>query len=283
MQRTQRASKAKETLRIIESGQYTADGNEVRIADELRDSLSGTVYYREEDFEQIFAKTGPVAASGGFDTILRVENCSVLAGAEELIQKGGRVGCLNFASARNPGGGFLNGALAQEESLAMSSTLYAAQAAHFDFYEYNRGRRTLLYSDRMIYATDTIVFRDEKGELLESPYRIDILTSPAVNVGAIRNTQPEELPEVESATLARLDKLLALFLHHGATRLLLGAWGCGVFRNDPAQMAAWFAKYLGPGGKYARCFEEVLFAVFDRSDEGKNIRPFQEVFAIHTT
>jgi uncharacterized protein (TIGR02452 family) len=282
MQRTQRASKAKETLGIIESGHYTKDGRQVSISDKLADSLKASIYYKEEDFDSILPKTAAEAAAGTFETIIRVENCSVLAGAEDLIRKGGRIGCLNFASARNPGGGFLNGALAQEESLAMSSTLYAAQSANFGFYEYNRGRHTLLYSDRMIYATDAVVFRDEKGEFLETPYQIDILTSPAVNVGAIRNTQPEELAYVESVMLERMDKVLALFLHHGATRILLGAWGCGVFRNDPAQMASWFASYLAPGGKYARCFEEVLFAVYDRSENSQNVRPFQDAFSIQT-
>jgi uncharacterized protein (TIGR02452 family) len=47
--------------------------------------------------------------------------------------------------------------------------------------------------------------------------------------------------------------------------VVLGAWGCGVFRNDPAQVADAFRTLLGPGGRFARSFEHVVFGVLDRT------------------
>jgi len=47
---------------------------------------------------------------------------------------------------------------------------------------------------------------------------------------------------------------------HGYTRLVLGAWGCGVFRNDPEVVAAAFVIICGASGRddssgsYSRCW-----------------------------
>ena len=57
-----------------------------------------------------------------------------------------------FASAKNPGGGFGNGAQAQEESLAASSALYACQQAAGQFCTFHRHQQDPRYSDRIIYC-----------------------------------------------------------------------------------------------------------------------------------
>jgi uncharacterized protein (TIGR02452 family) len=201
----------------------------------------------------------------------------VLEAAAALAQTGDRVGCLNFASAKNPGGGFLGGAQAQEESLALSSALYPTLMKHFEMYEYNRNRSTYLYSNYMIYSPEVAVFRNDDGELLADPYSLSFVTSPAVNIGAMKNNRLEELVQAEAVMLDRMDKVLALFVHHGIEHLLLGAWGCGVFQNDPADIARYFASFLLEGGKYSRCFRSVTFAVLDRSKEGRNISVFEDI------
>ncbi|RYZ13627.1 MAG: TIGR02452 family protein, partial [Sphingobacteriales bacterium] len=60
---------------------------------------------------------------------------------------------------------------------------------------------------------------------------------------------------------------------------LLGAWGCGVFQNNPADIARYFAHFLLNDGKYSKAFKSVLFAVFDRSRDGSNINVFREYFS----
>ena len=278
MKQATRIIKARETLDIIENGRYTANGHEVDVRQDIDHAMATADLYTEDGFEEVMKSADQKIALLKVNTKIIVENTSVLDGASRLVQACERVGCLNFASAKNPGGGFLNGAIAQEESLAMSSILYGTQMKHHKMYDYNRGRHTYLYSDYMIYSPDVVVFRDNDGELLTQPYKLSIITSPAVNVGAILNNRPEEMEHLESTMLRRMDKVLALFVAHDIKHLLLGAWGCGVFRNNPADIARWFAHYLTNDGKYASCFDTVFFAVYDRSKNEENINAFRQQF-----
>jgi uncharacterized protein (TIGR02452 family) len=79
----------------------------------------------------------------------------------------------------------------------------------------------------------------------------------------------------------RIEYVLALAAHHGHDALVLGAWGCGVFANDPSEVAELFAAHLRRPGRYAEAFTEVVFAVLDR--KGDTIRPFAEAFACSST
>ena len=278
MKKTTRAEKAKETLHILETGCYLVNNQMVDISESLRQNIDHSVLHRANEFGPIMAAAVQKIRDLNAHTTLTVENDTVLACAARMAGADGVVGCLNFASAKNPGGGFLNGALAQEESLALSSSLYATQMKHYELYSHNQSRKTYLYTDHMIYSPGTLMFRDDDGELLTQPYQLSIVTSPAVNVGAIRTNKPEEMELVEQTMLQRMDKLLSLFVYYNIRRLLLGAWGCGVFQNDASQIAQWFAHYLKEGGKYHRCFDEVCFAVYDRSKTQENITAFEEVF-----
>ena len=62
---------------------------------------------------------------------------------------------------------------------------------------------------------------------------------------------------------------------HGYRRLVLGAWGCGVFQNEPAQVAAAFRALLGPGGRFARTFEHITFGILDRTTDQKVLESFE--------
>jgi uncharacterized protein (TIGR02452 family) len=79
--------------------------------------------------------------------------------------------------------------------------------------------------------------------------------------------------------LTRIDKMLALFSTHNVETLVLGAWGCGVFQNNPNDIARYFAHFLTGSGKYAACFRKIIFAVFDRSKNLENFNVFSEVFS----
>ena len=95
-----------------------------------------------------------------------------------------RVVALNFASAKNPGGGFLGGAKAQEEDLARSSALYACMRDQRAYYDANRHEPSLLYTDHMIYSPDVPFFRDDRLRFLEDPFLLSILTAPAPNAAS---------------------------------------------------------------------------------------------------
>lgn len=80
------------------------------------------------------------------------------------------------------------------------------------------------------------------------------------------------------APAVRAGRVLETAAAHGYRRLVLGAWGCGVFRNDPAQVAGAFRALLGPGGRFERTFEHVVFGVLDRTPGGVVPAAFERVF-----
>ncbi|WP_433473201.1 TIGR02452 family protein [Spirillospora sp. CA-142024] len=276
MSRHPRRMTAQETVAILERGDYTApSGRTVSIADGLAGAVRRTVLYRPGELDTLLKN--PPAADHGAGTRIEVTGETTLAAAHRLCAPGTVPFALNFASAKNPGGGFLNGAHAQEEGLARSSGLYESLRSAREFYDFHRAQGDLLYSDHMIYSPDVPVFRDDAGRLLEEPYDIAFLTSPAPNRGAIRDdAKAEQIPAV---LRRRARKVLAVALANGHRRLVLGAWGCGVFRNDPVEVAEAFAESLLPGGEFADRFEHVAFAVWDTAKGSPRHVAFQDVFA----
>ena len=273
-----RIQKAQETLQIIEQGSYTIDNVVININQQIKQSVKDAVLYSPDSFKQLLNDAEREISTRNFNTLISVKNCTSMAAAEEIGNKQGKIACLNFASAKNPGGGFQSGAQAQEESLARASSLYPTLTKYFsEMYEYNRSRKTLLYSDYMIYSPNVVFFKNDADILLEKPYTMDILTSPAVNIGAMKQNS-EEILLAEETMLSRIDKILSVFLMQKVENIILGAWGCGVFQNNPQDVARYFAHFLKEGGKYERCFKTVVFAVFDKSINLQNITPFNSKF-----
>ena len=266
---------ARETLSFLEAGAYENSlGKHVEIAGALARAKAGTVHYKAGVLGQLVNSQG---GHESFATKFEVRNEPTLAAARRLIGLGYTDPlCLNFASAKNPGGGFLGGAEAQEENLAKSSGLYPCIVQKNEMYEANRSHKSCIYLDDMIYSPKVPVFRGDDYELLDEPYLASMVTAPAVNRGAVARNEPERLGELEAAMLARIEMLLALAVHHGHTALVLGAWGCGVFGNQPAEMARWFAQHLLRNPKYRDAFEHVVFAVLDR--KGAAVAAFEAEF-----
>lgn len=187
-----------------------------------------------------------------------------------------KIGVLNFASAKNPGGGFLNGAKAQEESLAASSTLYRTLIVHEEYYRENRNCNSMIYTNHAIYSPDVVFFRDGSFRLTE-PMKASVLTLPAVNMGQVIQ-KGEDVETARQAMKQRMKLALAIFANEGAENLVLGAYGCGVFRNEPKDVAIWWKELLNTEmGKY---FDLVFHAVLDYSREKKCIGAFEEVFSL---
>ena len=134
------------------------------------------------------------------------------------------------------------------------------------FYDAHRRERDLCYSHRMVVFSPRVpFFKDDAGDLLAAPFVADIVTAAAPNFGAVEAKQAAHLHRVPHVRRERADRVLALAAHHGHTHLVLGAWGCGVFRNPPGMVARAFAALPGAGGLYYRAFERVRFAIYDHS------------------
>src|SRR5574341_575922 len=222
MSRQQRAAMAAETTKILTDGGYIApSGSRVHLRADIEAAVAGTRLYLPHELSLQAAE--PAAR---LPTSIEVTGESTLAAARRLAAStDSEVGALNFASARHPGGGFLSGASAQEESLARASGLYACLKAVPDFYRYHRANPDPLYSDRVVYAPRVPVFRDDARGLLEAPYRIAILTAAAPNAGALLEREDRKSVEVQAAVRSRSAKVLATAHRHGHQVLVLGAWG----------------------------------------------------------
>jgi uncharacterized protein (TIGR02452 family) len=275
--RASRAATAQETLRIQLSGGYTGPaGQAVSIAEALASARDGSVLYTPRRLKAVVAEVeGRLRERGGGPTAVEVVNEPTLRAARRLLAEGcPRVVALNFASARNPGGGFLKGSEAQEESLARASGLYACISPLQEMYDANRRCPTCLYTDHLIYSPDVPVFRDGDDALLAEPWALSFITAPAVNAGVVRSRELDNVPQIEPVMLARIENVLAVAAHHGHDAVVLGAWGCGVFANDPEAVAGWFARHLTGEGLFASAFRRVVFAVLDRSAGGRTFPHF---------
>lgn len=254
---------AAETVAIVAQGGYQApSGAWVDLAGAVRHAVAGSRLHLPDERLPIGGKDVTVP-------LVEVTTESTLAAGRRL---GEGTAALVFASARNPGGGFLTGARAQEEDIARASALHACLNAASDFYSHHRNTRDLRYTDRVIYSPEVPVFRDDTGTLLDQPYLLSMITSAAPNLTAIRANQPDVAESVPAVVRARALRVLRVAAAHGHRRLVLGAWGCGVFGNDPAVVADAFAAAL----RHVSRFDKVVFAVLDRTTAATTHQAFAD-------
>lgn len=273
MNRSLRKIVAEETLKITEQGFYIHKNKEkVDIRETLQNAVSNTVFHRSEDLDEVLA-TIPLEAR--FETIFEVVEETTIQGILRNVAEGyTNPMCLNFASAYHPGGGFLNGSQAQEESIARSSGLYPCQMSVFDFYKQHRANKSYFYTDGMLYSPKVPIIREDDGGLLSTPILTSIITSAAVNKGAVKENEFERINDVEGVMKRRIDKVLGLSVLNNHTTLILGAWGCGVFQNDPQMIARLFSELLKT--TYKGVFEKVVFSIY--SNNKKFVEAFQNEF-----
>jgi uncharacterized protein (TIGR02452 family) len=256
----------KNTVEILEAGYYVTDsGTRVDIREQVDEAVLGTVSYTPEN--ELPNKSPNFGAM-----IVEIRNITTFGGVEYLRFKGFDPVALNFASATTAGGGFLNGARAQEEYLARSSALWACLRNNM-MYSYHRARQDPFYSDYVVYSPNVLVFRNDVGELLEAPYKCSIITSPAVHAYGVQRYMPARVGEITTVMWRRILKVFAVAERHGHKSLVLGAWGCGAFGNDGNEIAKLFRKALEENFRGA--FEYVLFAITDWSEDERFIGPFK--------
>ncbi|MEW4430276.1 TIGR02452 family protein [Paenibacillus pabuli] len=278
-QRSSRARIAQETLAILEEGQYiNGYDRRVSIEEDLKEAIQGSVLYRPDELPALREQVRQLqAAPKSAAAKIEVTGETTLAAASRLVVDEGRtdVVCLNFASAKNPGGGFLGGSQAQEESLARASGLYPCISQMNEMYDHNRKLRTCLYSDYMIYSPGVPVIRDDEDRLLAQYYTTAFITAPAVNAGVVKEREQADDQQIESVMKERIRYILDVAATNGHRTLVLGAYGCGVFRNDPVDVARYFHEVLVQEN-FRQSFDQIVFAVLDRSAGQRIIKAFQE-------
>lgn len=272
MKRSKRREIAKDTLKVLKQGYYlNGQGRTIGLKSKQKFSTQNTQFLKGEELDKLVEELNDEKP---FKTTYEVTGESTIAAILRLQSEDANLLTLNFASAKNPGGGFLNGSQAQEESLARSSGLYLSQLNAEKYYILHRKIKSPFYSDNMIYSPEVPVFKNDEGEYLDDLAITSFITSPAVNAGVVKRQQPENEGKVEGAMKTRIKKVLALANNKGHKTLILGAWGCGVFENDPEMIARLFHGVLE--AEFAGKFEKVVFAIYSKDERFSE--PFKSLF-----
>lgn len=268
-------SSAQEILDIVSQGEYTtSSGIRVDIRSIQEAALRGTELFRPEKLE---AMVGESSGSGPTPRIEVIEGTTQDA-ARTLAAEAGGVVLLNFASARNPGGGFLTGARAQEEEVCRCSGLYPLLVTQRMYYDANRAQSSALYTDYLIYSRDVPFFRTSaKSPWLEQPFLASVITAPAPNAGAIKQNEPKAKSKIRETFERRWRNVLLVAAARRHRYLVLGAWGCGAFQNEP-EVAAQTAQVWLQAPRFAGCFDRVVFAIPGGGRSGENLAAFRKVF-----
>jgi len=203
------------------------------------------------------------------ETDVLVANETTLGAARRLGDAGLRALSLNFANGVAPGGGVLTGARAQEETLCRSSALLRTLEGD-PMYDAHRQGAPSESSDWVILSPDVPVFRRDDGAVTEL-WRTSFATCAAPYAPHVGQPRSGDL------LARRIRRLLAVAHAYGFDVLVLGAWGCGAFGNDPVRTARDFRKVLE--GEFDGAFRQVTFAITDWSPDRKFLGPFRDAFS----
>lgn len=275
----------RETTAIIKAGHYTTPSGK-HIDLDLQPMIDGSECYHQE-----LPRVEAPKVEGGTTVMVELNDC--LKAAERLVSEGYHPALLNFASAGHPGGGVITGARAQEETICRRSTLtrsifsFDANYASRFHYEHRMGNNYPLTEPldfSAVYSPAVTVFREASPEykLMENPFQIGIITNAALNLRGkfpIHLTEDGHMPETAKViTRNKIRTIFRIGLLKGHDSLVLGAFGCGAFRNPPREMAQLFKEVMEED-EFKDRFRVISFAILsDHNDRSGNLAAFEEVF-----
>ena len=268
-----------DTERICYEGRYAYAGRNIELprtqstyhtAQSLEEYAAKIKAFNESKDIQSYIKKDTRLIFDKADTFTCVENTKFEA--TPLV--------LNFASSVSPGGGVRNGASAQEEDLCRRSNLLQALDTfehHVLYYDKNRldiPEMKFGTSD-CILTKNVTVFKNREYKL-ELPKTCDVITMAAPNL----KTDPwdrggTDEHEYLDAFAARIKYIFAVAAIFGYNDLVLGAWGCGAYRNDPVTVAGMFNKAINLP-EYRDRFRQIIFAI---PTDNEKSRANYEIFA----
>ncbi len=240
-----------EAQEICQKGNYEKNGKRVELGI-TPSQMTGARVLLPEEVKSLAAgepKDVPCAFSCENMDALSLAKVKCLDPSYGAGNGDGRILLLNLASAIRPGGGVRDGMGGQEEALCRNSTLLMSleSDAAKPYYEYNNELNTRMGSDAVILSPDVVVFRDEKGELLDEPFVISVLTCSAPNVRFGFEGRTEA--EYKKLLQTRIEAIPRCAVNLGYKNIILGAFGCGAFKNDAALVSDYFYQALtGPDG-----------------------------------
>ena len=240
-----------DTLKILEQGCYVKNGQKVDLKltreqmEEARVFLPKDVKkagkYKDFQHVHVMGRCGYACENTDSFSLAR-KRFSLLP--EQDRKKSKPILVLNLANPVNPGGGVRKGAKAQEEDLCRKSSLLISLESRnaLPYYEYNRSLNTYLGSDAVMIQPQVEIIKDENGNLLEDSVIVAVMTcaAPMLKYGMEGLSQKQ----YEDMMLGRITGMLKVAAYMGYERLVLGAFGCGAFRNDARMVSDLFYKAL---------------------------------------
>lgn len=272
-----------DTLRIIEDGYYTKDEQLIMLKYSTEESQESIVILPDE-VKQIYNKCfdkGNKYSSDCNSKCFNLDSFS-LGIKTKKDYNSNRVLVLNFANPINPGGGVRIGAKAQEEDLCRRSTLLHAleSKAASKYYNYNKSRRNLNKSNTIMLHPNVEVFKNEAGILLGKPEQIAVVTCAAPIATSFKDLESKK--QYEKIFYLRILSMLICAAFYEYDYLILGAWGCGAFGNDPKTVAELFRKAIYDesinGFKICKNFKRIDFAVLSTHKNNYNFDTFDTTF-----
>lgn len=235
-------------------------------------TLNMTLMYNDEIAHCIEKTTvysvdfNPSAVEKRYDTptiyLLPIDSVSAI-----FSNSDGKTAVLNFASHKNPGGMFYEGSKAQEEGLCHESFLYNILVSQADYYAWNNQHKNrALYVNRGLYTPDVRFIRDNDTTWC------DVITCACPNWGSAEKwgaVTPEENTE---ALKSRIKFVLDIAADNKVDTLILGAFGCGVFKQNPEEVAEIFKEFLSTTHRGA--FKQIIFPI----PPGPNFTGFKRIF-----
>ena len=252
---------AKENYRLVEQGHYLDVAGEKHSLKLPRDAINRIL--------NVPASSGQPLAPRHAQTsvcVARIDTATALRTMSMLGAK--RVAALNFANAHHPGGGYLNGARAQEEDLCrLMPTLYSSLK-----------RLKYPMKESTAFFTQTWLCRTAGSYAFEQPPLLTNIVSsamPDLGSGGWRGARLEAgSPAWEATVRARMRAVLHAAREEGCDCVVLGAFGCGAFGNPPELVARLFAAVLA-SGEFRGAFAQVVFAILEFKDtDGGNVHAF---------
>lgn len=187
-----------------------------------------------------------------FNGNIKVINLDSVSALTEY-SKYGKTCVLNMASYKRPGGGVRNGAMAQEECLFRCSNLI--NSIPNTFYP--------LEDNECLYTKDAVFFKDFNYNYIDDVI-CDVITIAAINLNVVKQDS-----NYRGITLDKIRLMLTLPAKNGVKNIILGAFGCGVFKNDPNIISEFFREVLIEEG-YSSLYENVIFAVINDHNSVRN-------------
>lgn len=244
------------------------------LANAIQTSIEHTRFYDENELPNISSES---SAKGEIQvTVNRTFEAAVKLHSEFPDKK---ICVLNFASATNPGGGVVTGARAQEESLCRCSTLYPTlnrEELWKKYYSVNRSRYNNLYTNACIYSPNIIICKSDEAYPVRLPENkwvtVDVITCAAPD---LRHGSSCGSDSIYNLHIKRAEHIVSAAIDNQAKILVLGAFGCGAFRNDPYVVARAYKNVLD---RFRTYFERIEFAIFTAGNESLNYTVFSEMF-----